>query len=389
MSARILSALGFAIAATAAHAEPPPTRYVVTSITIADLGTLGGTESLARDINDSGRIVGWSRSGQARKRAFLYGPGGMEDIGPGPAVEESDALGINAHNVVVGRIERFHLSPVEIRAFRWAAGATAELLPVTGSGAICTDCSSQAVAINDSNNIAGSAWSRTSGDEWPVIWRSAGATASVLLPKGPLPPIFAFDINNHDQIVAYDKGIESPFRWTAGSITWIPDPPETSTDRYVPAENYGINDRGATVGRSMWATSAPVYRHGWRATWWSGASDAEGRDLGVLLGGTESVAYEVNEQSFVAGYSSVQTMVVLPEPATYLVTAAFIWHNDFGMRRLPSLPASQPRDTCRAYALNNRKSNQTGLIQVVGYCDVGGKPRAVRWDVSTRVQPVM
>lgn len=56
---------------TAVEAERPVLRY-----TIADLGTLGGTESFAYAVNDRGDVVGVSRlSGDSGLHAFLYSSG--------------------------------------------------------------------------------------------------------------------------------------------------------------------------------------------------------------------------------------------------------------------------------------------------------------------------
>jgi probable HAF family extracellular repeat protein len=62
-----------------AHQRPAIThRYFVT-----DIGTLGGTESFAFAINDSGRVVGLSRiAGDATTHSFLYSNGRITDLYP-------------------------------------------------------------------------------------------------------------------------------------------------------------------------------------------------------------------------------------------------------------------------------------------------------------------
>ena len=66
-----------------------------------NLGTLGGRNSRATDINEDGVIVGWSNISSGDTHAFVYQNGVMKDIGTlgGKAAR---AFGINKAGRVVG-----------------------------------------------------------------------------------------------------------------------------------------------------------------------------------------------------------------------------------------------------------------------------------------------
>ena len=74
-----------------------------TLYTVTDLGTLpGGTAmSEARGINASGQVVGVSYASYDNYHAFLYSNGAMADLGT-LGGSESKAFGINASGQVVG-----------------------------------------------------------------------------------------------------------------------------------------------------------------------------------------------------------------------------------------------------------------------------------------------
>ncbi len=67
-----------------------------------DLGTLGGTDSVANAINDHGAVVGFSNvASDAATHAFLYSHGKMTDLGT-LGGRDSEAAAINDQGVVVG-----------------------------------------------------------------------------------------------------------------------------------------------------------------------------------------------------------------------------------------------------------------------------------------------
>jgi probable HAF family extracellular repeat protein len=70
-----------------------------------DLGTLGGPYSSADDINGRGVVVGGSQIEKGR-HAFSYFEGKMQDLGAPEGWPESDAMGINQANEIVGYVGR-------------------------------------------------------------------------------------------------------------------------------------------------------------------------------------------------------------------------------------------------------------------------------------------
>ena len=69
-----------------------------------DLGTLGGTDSDAYAVSDTGVVVGRSSTpGDAASHAFVWTPsGGMVDLVPLPGYTDSVAYLVNSTGAVVG-----------------------------------------------------------------------------------------------------------------------------------------------------------------------------------------------------------------------------------------------------------------------------------------------
>jgi probable HAF family extracellular repeat protein len=150
-----------------------------------DLGTFGGNESFAYDVNDLGQVVGW---------AATTTEGG--------------------------------------HSFQWQNGSMTDLTTSGFSGA--------ANAINDVGQIAGGTWDQA-GNPLASLWQSGHATI--------LGPGWAVDINNDGQVIlnsAVDAYLWSPVtaNGTTGTLTRLFVPPggEVST-----SQAYGLNNLGQVV----------------------------------------------------------------------------------------------------------------------------------------------
>jgi len=92
----IVAAVLLAQGPTAFTQTPGTTpTYVIT-----DLGTLGGTESLASAINESGQVAGWAMRSDLALHAFFY-DGAMHDLGT-IGGNQSAAWGVNRVGTVAG-----------------------------------------------------------------------------------------------------------------------------------------------------------------------------------------------------------------------------------------------------------------------------------------------
>ncbi len=118
------------------------------SFIMTDLGTLGGPDSAAHRINDSGQIVGWADAPDGERHAFLWENGVMTDLGTLGGVS-SIANNVNAQGQVVGQSA---LADGTNHAFLWKDGTMIDL----GSFAVDTD--SNAYDINDLGQIVGEAY---------------------------------------------------------------------------------------------------------------------------------------------------------------------------------------------------------------------------------------
>ena len=121
--------------------------FAVTSVTMTELGTLGGQSSEAVDINDAGTIVGRSTDSLGATRGFYYLGGVMSQVGVSGAIS-SGAMGINNPGHIVGT----WLDATGHHAFRWQGGL---ITPLAEGAPFYWTVESSALAIADNGRIVG------------------------------------------------------------------------------------------------------------------------------------------------------------------------------------------------------------------------------------------
>ncbi|MGA2031641.1 MAG: DUF3466 family protein [Thermoguttaceae bacterium] len=262
-----------------------------------DLGTLGGSDSVAEGINNNGEVVGWSYAAIAGQSAFIYSGGTMQSVNglnttPGWSLYLATAITDNGEVVgsgynPSGRPSAFLYSGGTVQdlgtlggsssalgmnstgmAVGWSAtGAYTGSLQLNGrhavvySGGSVHDLGSLlthdqnwggdetfGTAINDSGQVVGYADARA-----PEAFLYSSGTMQDLGTLGGATSQ-ADGINNLDQVVgsAYNSvGVSDAFLWEPGSgmvdlNSLIPQPSEWTLTTAT-----AINDNGLIVGTGL------------------------------------------------------------------------------------------------------------------------------------------
>jgi probable HAF family extracellular repeat protein len=250
---------------------------------ITDLGTLGGAESYALGVNDSGQVVGNSFvSGYDQLYAFMWSaPTGMVNLGS-LGYPPSVAHAINNHGQVVGMAQTLG-QPLD--AFLWTqAKGLRDISPDT--------LGAEAFAINGTGQIAGSL-ALDLDTIHAVVWRRNGTVTDL----GTLGGNFsvATGINQWGEVVGFSTMLQGSssghgFAWTRKNGLIDLGALSGMDYSYMNAVNSG----GQMVGFSSSTTTGIT--HAVMATRYTMY------DIGMQLNGN-SIAYAINDSSQIVGTS--------------------------------------------------------------------------------------
>jgi probable HAF family extracellular repeat protein len=270
------------------------------------------TGSIARDINESGKIAGQGQNPTGQARAFLWEGGQMKDLGVPAGGNLSRARSINGSGDVVGEWRILVNRQQRFKAFLWEDGQMKDLNALISAGSGWDLLGAQ--AINESGEIVGSG--TINGQTHAFLYEpdtesdsdELGTATDLGTPLGD-PFSEAWGINDADEVVGESGSADGgqAFLYDDGTVDRLGALLDHSVHPYSEAMN--LNDSGQVVGWSYTLPATPQDPPRGRAFLYDTKEAGEARlqPLDPLPGDLYSRARDIDESGLVVGWSRNDT----------------------------------------------------------------------------------
>jgi probable HAF family extracellular repeat protein len=351
--------------------------------TVIDLGTLGGTYSLAGGLSNSGWVEGYSfLSDETNKRPFLWRNGVMTDLGTlgGPNADagyrpndSGNAGGASENGTVDPYAENFcgyGTDLICLPIIWW--NDIKEMIPLPTLGGN----NGWAAGINDQNEVAGVAENTKKEPTCagtsqvfqfkPVIWAGGQIHELRTFPGDPVG--MAWGINQAGQATGYSGNCTTVFHallWQDGKVINL-----GSLGGVENNEGVDINNQGQVVGYSDLSGDTTGHAFLWQNGWM--------KDLGTLPGDYGSDGDGINNEGQVVGgsWNEAQT-----------VESAIIWQNGVMTDLNTLIPANSPLYLVEATGTINDQGWIAGIATQLSTGQTHAfllTPTKERWAISER-----
>ncbi|MFM2295463.1 MAG: hypothetical protein RLZZ350_1876 [Verrucomicrobiota bacterium] len=372
---------------------PGATNGVAGNPQMTDLGTLGGTDSDAYDVNLSGQVAGFSLDGSGTFRACRFNTNGtITDIGAqiSGGLVQSYGYGINQSGQVVG--SAYDVNFLSSQAFFYNGNNVLLLGDLTGGGGGGAG-KAEAYAINNAAQITG--FAINGAGEYHAFRRSGGTMTDL----GTLGGTFSSGagINNSNVIVGVstiDAGdfTNHAFICASNTLVDLNTQLDTTSNSWVLIKAENINDLGQIVGYgtnngalhgfllTAVVPSAPVITNQPAAVTNLAGSTAT---FTVVAGGTSPLAYQwkLNSTTNLVGATNA-TLALTNVQATNAGNYSVVITNAYG-----SVTSSLAALTVVfAPSITNQPSSVTNVVGSNATFTVGvsgSAPLSYQWKFTT------
>ncbi len=300
------------------------TSYLYSGGTLTTLGSLGGGNTDANAINDSGKIGGASVTSGGATHAFIYSGGSFTDVGtlPGGATSTGTALS-NGGKLVGFGTNTANYAPVHALSYDSTNG-------IKDLGVITSGTSSRAYAISSAGHIAGDAY-------------NGGTHAIVIAPNSTTLTDIGSLNNSNTQIQSTAYGVNGSGTVVGGSQTsqggnFLPfvytsggGMVNVSPAGIAGGQLSGINDSGQAVGYTYddtYTNKAILYANGMITDLNTLISPTSGWTLDQATA-VSSTGYIVGSGTYNGTSNVAFALVPVPEP----VAGAFLGLGGLLLRR--------------------------------------------------------